>query len=113
VVTDNHEEPSLEEIRCVREDLTETCETCDQILSVDSKFSENQVQVWSTRPCERGMLCRGVSVGTFLCTSASLDSDEELEVVCLKNIVSSLHAMPNLNHVHTLIEHYGYCVLPS
>lgn len=107
VVTDNHEEPSLEEVRCVREDLTETCETCDRILSVDSRFSENQFQVWSTRPCERGMLCGGVSVGTFFCTSASLDSEEELEVVCLKNFGSSLHAMPNLNQVHTLIEHYG------
>ncbi|RXH94607.1 hypothetical protein DVH24_024291 [Malus domestica] len=36
-----------------------------------------------------------------------LDSDKELEVACLKNFDSSLHAMPNLNQIHSLIEHYG------
>ncbi|KAL6146846.1 hypothetical protein ACLB2K_057523 [Fragaria x ananassa] len=107
VVTDDSEEPSLDVVRCVREDLTETCEACDQILAVDSRSSENQFQVWSTRPCERGMLCRSVSVGTFFCTNTYLDSDEELEVACLKNISSSVHAMPNLQQVHKLIEHYG------
>ncbi|XP_021811053.1 uncharacterized protein LOC110754304 [Prunus avium] len=106
VVTDNPEEPRPEEVRCVREDLTEACETRDRVLAMDSKLSQDQFQVWNTRPCKRGMLCSGVSVGTFFC-STYLDSDEELEVACLKNIDSSLHAMPNLNQMHALIEHFG------
>ncbi|CAB4285482.1 unnamed protein product [Prunus armeniaca] len=106
VVTDNSEEPRPEEVRCVREDLTEACETRDRVLAMDSKLSEDKFQVWNTRPCKRGMLCSGVSVGTFFCNTY-LDSDDELEVACLKNIDSSLHAMPNLNQIHALIEHYG------
>ncbi|BBH06763.1 Plant protein of unknown function D [Prunus dulcis] len=82
VVTDNSEEPRPEEVRCVREDLTEACETRDRVLAMDSKLSEDQFQYY-------------------------LDSDDELEVACLKNIDSSLHAMPNLNQIHALIEHYG------
>ncbi|KAL6278895.1 hypothetical protein ACE6H2_022496 [Prunus campanulata] len=106
VVTDNLEEPRPEELRCVREDLTEACEACDRVLAMDSKLSQDQFQVWNSRPCKRGMLCSGVSVGTFFC-STYLDSDEELEVACLKNTDSSLHAMPNLNQIHALIEHFG------
>ena len=106
VVTDKPEEPKLEEVRCVRVDLTESCEMGDLILTTDSKFSKYPFQVWNTRPCKRGMLARGVSVGTFYC-STYLDSEEELEISCLKNLDSTLHAMPNLNQIEALIKHYG------
>ncbi|GMY20565.1 vacuolar [Fagus crenata] len=106
VVTDKPEEPELEEVRCVRVDLTESCETCDLIFATDSKFSKYPFHVWNTRPCERGMSCRGVSVGTFYC-STYIDSEEELDIACLKNLDSTLHAMPNLNQINALIKHYG------
>ncbi|KAL4637652.1 hypothetical protein ACB092_03G092500 [Castanea dentata] len=106
VVTDKPEEPKLEEVRCVRVDLTESCEMGDLILTTDSKFSKYPFQVWNTRPCKRGMLARGVSVGTFYC-GTYLDSEEELEISCLKNLDSTLHAMPNLNQIDALIKHYG------
>lgn len=106
VVTDKPEEPKLEEVRCVRVDLTESCEMGDLILTTDSKFSKYPFQVWNTRPCKRGMLARGVSVGTFYC-GTYLDSEEELEISCLKNLDSTLHAMPNLNQIDVLIKHYG------
>lgn len=106
VVTDKPEEPKLEEVRCVRVDLTESCEIGDLILTTDSKFSKYPFQVWNTRPCKRGMLASGVSVGTFYC-STYLDSEEELEISCLKNLDSTLHAMPNLNQIDALIKHYG------
>ncbi|TQE02503.1 hypothetical protein C1H46_011911 [Malus baccata] len=83
VVIDKPEETSPGEVRCVREDRTETCETRDRILAIDSKLFGGQFQY------------------------QYLDSDEELEVACLKNFDSSLHAMPNLNQIHSLIEHYG------
>ncbi|KAL0005439.1 hypothetical protein SO802_013000 [Lithocarpus litseifolius] len=106
VVTDKPEEPKLQEVRCVRVDLTESCEMGDLIFTTDSKFSKYPFQVWNTRPCKRGMLARGVSVGTFYC-STYLDSEEELEISCLKNLDSTLHAMPNLNQIDALIKHYG------
>lgn len=104
VVTTNPDEPKVEEVRCVRTDLTEVCETSDLLLTIKSK--KNSFQVWNTQPCDRGMLARGVSVGTFFC-GTYFDSEQVVDVVCLKNLDSSLHAMPNLNQIHALIEHYG------
>ncbi|GMH13091.1 hypothetical protein Nepgr_014932 [Nepenthes gracilis] len=106
LVTDSSLEPSIDEIRCVRSDLTEDCEACDLILNTDSTISRYPFWVWSTRPCQRGVLGRGVCVGTFFCCSR-LTSGYELGVVCLRNMDNQLRAMPNLNQVHALIEHYG------
>lgn len=104
VVTDTPDEPELDEVRCVREDLTESCETCDVIFATDSNYSP--FQVWKTRPCKRGMFRRGVSVGTFFCGTYS-SAEDQLDVACLRNLDSTLHAMPNLDQVHALIKHYG------
>jgi hypothetical protein len=105
VVTSELCEPDLEEVRCVRADLTDNCESGDLILNFDSLFfSKNQFQVWNTRPCERGILGRGVSAGTFFC---STDSKEDPDIFCLKNMEPTLHAMPNLDQIHALINHYG------
>lgn len=106
VVTNNPEEPKVEEVRCVRADLTERCETSNRIISPDSK-SSNPFEVWNTRPHRRGMSAKGVSVGTFYC-NAYLSSDEVLtDIACLKNLDHSQPAMPNLDQVHALIKHYG------
>ncbi|KAF2306980.1 hypothetical protein GH714_023000 [Hevea brasiliensis] len=107
VVTNKPEEPSIEEVRCVRVDLTENCETCDLIISTDSKTFKNQFQVWNTRPCKRGMFAKGVSVGTFYCSTYLSSGDDLLDVACLKNLDYTLHAMPNLDQIHALIKHYG------
>ncbi|KAK8712776.1 hypothetical protein V6N13_148004 [Hibiscus sabdariffa] len=106
VVTDTPDEPNVEEVRCVREDLTETCEIMDTLLAADA----NTFRVWTTRPCKRGMFCKGVSVGTFFCCTYFVSEDQELEIACLKNLDHSLHAMPNLNQIHALINHYGATV---
>lgn len=105
VVTNEQDEPELEEVRCIRADLTESCEACDLILNTDSTLSNYPIKVWNTRSCERGMLGTGVPIGTFFC-STYLDS-EDLEISCLKNLDSTLQAMPNLDQVHALIKHYG------
>ncbi|RVW30981.1 hypothetical protein CK203_098709 [Vitis vinifera] len=81
VVTDNPNQPALEEVRCVRTDLTETCETYNMILNTGSNFS-------NTHP----------------------SPDEEPNIACLKNLDSTLHAMPNLKQIHALIKHYGATV---
>ncbi|QCD77613.1 uncharacterized protein LOC114186608 [Vigna unguiculata] len=106
VVTNKPDEPEVEKVRCVREDLTETCETCDLLLSMNSKFSKISFKVWNTRPCKRGMWSRGVSVGTFFCSTYS-DNKQGTDIACLKNLDSTLHAMPNIEQVHALINHYG------
>ncbi|XVF57067.1 hypothetical protein PTKIN_Ptkin06aG0173800 [Pterospermum kingtungense] len=106
LVTDTPDEPDVEEVRCVREDLTETCEISNTILATGT----NTFQVWNTRPCKRGMFCKGVSVGTFFCSTYFVAEEEELEIACLKNLDASLSAMPNLNQIHALIKHYGATV---
>ncbi|KAL0290082.1 UNVERIFIED_CONTAM: hypothetical protein Scaly_2683300 [Sesamum calycinum] len=106
VVTTEPEEPDLEEVRCVREDLTESCEVDEVIFERNSLFSKGRIYVWNTRPCRRGMLCKGVPIGTFFC-SQDEDSENDMSIACLKNLDSSLLAMPNLDQVHALIKHYG------
>lgn len=99
VVSDNPEMPTLEEVRCVRDDLTVHCETYTMIL-------EAPFCVWNARPCDRGMFGKGASVGTFFCSS-DLSSGVELNIACLKNPDLTLQAMPNMEQIHALIKHYG------
>lgn len=106
VVTNDPREPDLEEVRCIRADFTEDCEVCDLMLDTVSTLSNYPIKIWNTRSCARGMLGTGVSVGTFFC-STYLDSEDDMKIVCLKNLDSSLHAMPNLDQIHALIKHYG------
>ncbi|KAJ6694070.1 hypothetical protein OIU85_004822 [Salix viminalis] len=85
VVTNNPEEPKVEEI---------------QNLPIRLTFGAQD-------PTGGECLPKGVSVGTFYC-NADLSSDEVLiDIACLKNLHHSLPAMPNLDQVHALIKHYG------
>ncbi|KAL6660312.1 hypothetical protein ACP70R_002434 [Stipagrostis hirtigluma subsp. patula] len=101
VVTKGLKKPSLEAVRCVRDDLTDSCENFRSIESMDTTC-----QVWKTRPCHRGVTGQGIPVGTFSCETVSLNSDES-RLPCLKNFDSNLRAMPNLEQIHALIKHYG------
>lgn len=109
LVTTGNEEPELDEIRCVRDDLTESCETTDLIISSDP------LHVWSTRPCKRSMFGKGVPVGTFYCSQSvvtffdclNFDTENDPDIACLKNLDLSLSAMPKLDQIHELIKHYG------
>ena len=106
VVTDKPEKPELDEVRCVRADLTDSCETHHLMFKTSSKLSKLPFRVWSLRPCHRGMLGKGIPIGTFFCSSY-WNHREEPNIVCLKNVNPSLHAMPNLDQIHALIKHYG------
>ncbi|XP_025014443.2 uncharacterized protein LOC8266709 isoform X1 [Ricinus communis] len=106
LVTNNPDKPDLDEVRCVRADLTDGCQAYRPILNVYSKFSSFPFEVWSTRPSHRGMIGKGVSVGTFFCGSYCT-SGEELNIACLRNANPELHSMPNLEQIHALINHYG------
>ncbi|XP_050899410.1 hypothetical protein At1g04090 isoform X1 [Lathyrus oleraceus] len=105
-VTNKPSKPELDEMCCVRADLTDKYERYRVIFDVSSRNPEFSFQVWSLRPCDRGMLGKGVSVGTFLCSSG-LSNGEEHHLACLKNLNPALPSMPNLQQIHALIEHYG------
>ncbi|KAL3650058.1 hypothetical protein CASFOL_006461 [Castilleja foliolosa] len=107
VATTGPDEPSLDEVRCVRADLTETCEANKVIFDTYSLSLKGKFYVWDIRPCQRGMLCKGVPVGTFFCSRDKISEDDEISVACLKNLDSSLLAMPNLEQIHALVKHYG------
>ncbi|KNA17512.1 hypothetical protein SOVF_079250 [Spinacia oleracea] len=115
VVSTQPGKPYLDEVRCVREDLVDDCETCGLLHESFSKYRKISFKVFETRPCNRGMLGKGVSVGTFFCCSSSSSSSssssqlgDKMAVVCLKNKNSKWqHGMPNLDQIHALIHHYG------
>ncbi|XP_057456799.1 hypothetical protein At1g04090-like [Lotus japonicus] len=106
LVTNKPDKPELDEMCCIRADLTDKCEPYRVILASGSKTPEFSFQVWSLRPCDRGLLGKGVSVGTFFCSSG-FNTREELPIACLKNLNPVLPAMPNLQQMHALIKHYG------
>ncbi|KAL3517740.1 hypothetical protein ACH5RR_020329 [Cinchona calisaya] len=106
VVTNKPEKPKLDELKCVRADLTDECEVYNLLVNTASKFLQVPLGLWSTRPRHRGMLGKGVSTGTFFCSSY-WSRGEELDIACLKNLDCTLHAMPNLDQIHALIRHYG------
>ncbi|KAM0041580.1 putative vacuolar protein sorting-associated protein [Helianthus debilis subsp. tardiflorus] len=100
VVTLDETEPDVEQVRCVRDDLTENCQVDDVILSTSS------FRVWNTKACKTGMFCKGVTIGTFFCSTDSVSSDK-LDICCLRNVNPDLEAMPNLEQIDALIDHYG------
>ncbi|GAA0157630.1 hypothetical protein LIER_38489 [Lithospermum erythrorhizon] len=109
VATNSSKKPELDDIRCVRSDLTDQCETYLPIVNTSSTYFQIPLGVWSTRPLCRGMVGKGVSVGSFFCSINKISgSREEVHIIkCLKNVNTNLHAMPNLDHIHALIRHYG------
>lgn len=107
LVTNNREKPNLDEISCVRVDLTDKCEPYRTLLDAGNIIPEFPFWAWSLRPCDRGMLGKGVSVGTFYCSGCCWNNGEELPVVCLKNLNPTPSAMPWIDQIHALIEHYG------
>ena len=81
--------------------MTEDIESCNLLIST------NSISVWDIRPCRRGIFGRGISVGTFFCSTDKISEDDVLTTACLKNPDPTLHAMPNLNQIHALVNHYG------
>ncbi|ESQ44613.1 hypothetical protein EUTSA_v10003172mg [Eutrema salsugineum] len=111
VVTTSPSKPESDQVRCVRADLTDECEAYRVIITAISDSLSVPLFIWKTRPSDRGMWGRGVSVGTFNCGTRSPEEEEDIvsinNIACLKNNDSSLHAMPNLDQIHALIRHYG------
>ncbi|CAN8295706.1 unnamed protein product [Cochlearia groenlandica] len=101
--------PKLNEVRCVRADLTGRCETHKVIVTAVSESLGVPLFIWKTRPSDRGMWGKGVSTGTFFCRTRLVPAREDhgIDIACLKNLDSGLHAMPNVDQIQALIQHYG------
>ena len=102
LVTKTPHKPSLDEVRCVRDDLTDFLETHEVI------FDGNSFTALTTRPRTRSMWTRGISVGTFFISDCFPQDKDDLGISCLRNTSSSyIEAMPNLDQVNALVKHYG------
>ncbi|GKB47059.1 vacuolar protein sorting-associated protein 62 [Tanacetum coccineum] len=106
LVTVSPEKPSLERIRCVRSDLTEVIEFDSWIWGLKNEVDPSGLNVYGSRPKDRGVQAMGVSTGSFLVQNISGSADVSLPC-CLKNTKSSLLAMPNLAQIEGLIQKYS------
>ncbi|KAI4364101.1 hypothetical protein MLD38_020238 [Melastoma candidum] len=106
LVTKTSAKPGLEEVRVARLDLTDACEKYRLLFDAESKSHGLALTVWSSRPLHRGIHGKGVPVGTFLCDHDGKFREGRCHS-CLKNMDVSMHAMPTLDQVHSLINHYG------
>ncbi|KAL5980777.1 hypothetical protein ACLOJK_028687 [Asimina triloba] len=99
MVTSSSNKPSLDQIRCVRSDLTDACENEMLVLS------SSGVNVYGSRPSTRGNQALGVAVGTFM---VHVDGDTSTpSIACLKNKDSILSYMPNLPQIESLLQAYS------
>ncbi|PHT60731.1 hypothetical protein CQW23_03094 [Capsicum baccatum] len=97
VVTTSPQKPSVDKVRCVRDDLTDACESHDWI------WGTNGLNVYSSRPRDRGMQALGVPTGAFMVrNNGAADA-----LACLKNVEANRSAMPNFNQVQALVKAYS------
>ncbi|GMG99597.1 hypothetical protein Nepgr_001437 [Nepenthes gracilis] len=101
IITNSPDKPSLDEIRCVRSDLTEQCEADGWIWGNNS----NGLQIFGSRPVNRGVEAQGVSTGTLIVETTGNTS--ATTITCLKNAKSNLSCMPNLAQIEALIQAYS------
>ncbi|GER57802.1 hypothetical protein STAS_35629 [Striga asiatica] len=99
VITGSPEKPALEKLRCVRSDFTELNE--NEALVWDS----SEINIYSSRPRNRGIRAAGVKTGTFTVRKNGVD----LDLPCLKNASGekNYYAMPNKNQIEAIIEAYS------
>lgn len=103
VVTNNAEEPSIQEVMCVRSDLTDICMVREPIWGTDT---ESPFSVWNLMPLLTGTETKGIHVGTFYCSNNEGDMST-IPIACLKTAGLHLSSMPSLVQVHALMRNYG------
>ncbi|KAE9584944.1 putative vacuolar protein sorting-associated protein [Lupinus albus] len=100
VVTTTPDKPSLDKIRCVREDLTDQSEQHSLIWSYNDSFA------YDVRPSNRGTEGLSVRVGTFV--AQTVETATNLSISCLKNInANKTSSMPNLEQIDAIMNLYS------
>lgn len=107
VVTNKSSKPELNEVKCVRADLTDTCQAHRLIAGMVSQSLKVPLNIWNARPLNRGIYDRGVSTSNFYCSTSCSSGEELHNIACLKNLDPNLHAMPNMDQIHAIVRHYG------
>ncbi|KAF6155193.1 hypothetical protein GIB67_019719 [Kingdonia uniflora] len=101
VVTNSSGKPSLDKVRCVRSDLTDSCERDAFVWGNNT----TRINIYGLRPTIRGTEAPGVCVGTFI---VQVDGDtSSFALSCLKNKDMSLSYMPNLAQIEALVQSYS------
>ncbi|KAF8674367.1 hypothetical protein HU200_048197 [Digitaria exilis] len=113
LVTTEPQKPPLDEVACVRADLTDECEPYGSLLhlqlaqpSSSSDPCAAAFAVRGVRPVHRAMWGKGIGAGTFCC-AADGSSPGDQGMACLSNVELDLSAMPTLEQAHAVIQHYG------
>ncbi|PWA35215.1 hypothetical protein CTI12_AA598700 [Artemisia annua] len=101
VVTNSPQKPLLSKVRCVRSDFTDAIEVDTWIWGLGKNLN-----LYESRPKDRGINALGVSTGLFVVQNAGATADMPL-IYCLRNTKNNLSAMPNLSQVKTLIQTYS------
>ncbi|KAF3638971.1 putative non-specific lipid-transfer protein 8-like [Capsicum annuum] len=97
IVTTSPQKPFVDKVCCVCDDLTDACEIYDWI------WGTNGLNVYSSRPRDRGMQALGVLTGAFM-----VQNNGAADVLaCLKNVKDNISAMPNFNQVQALVKAYS------
>ncbi|OIW11734.1 hypothetical protein TanjilG_20218 [Lupinus angustifolius] len=100
VVTTTPDKPSLDKIRCVREDLTDQSEQYSLI------WSNNGFFIYDVRPSNRGTRAPGIRVGTFV--AQTIETTSSLSIACLKNTnANKTSSMPNLQQIDAIMKVYS------
>ncbi|KAL4561522.1 hypothetical protein LXL04_033689 [Taraxacum kok-saghyz] len=106
VVTNSPEKPSVQKVRCVRSDFTDVIEVDSWIWGLDKKINTNNLNLYESRPKDRGINALSVPTGLFVVQNSGAQADESL-VSCLRNTKNNIMAMPNLSQVEELIRTYS------
>ncbi|KAG9450695.1 hypothetical protein H6P81_010660 [Aristolochia fimbriata] len=103
IVTNSPEKPSLDEMRCVRSNLTEVSENESQVWGASSGNGSSNLSVYSLRPRNMGIQAKGVCVGTFTVQVG----ETVTALACLTNKDFNLSAMPNLEQIRAIMVAYS------
>ncbi|XP_076946306.1 hypothetical protein At1g04090-like, partial [Bidens hawaiensis] len=101
IVTTSLEKPSLDKVKCVRSDFTESTKVDKWIWGHKMGMSSSMVNLHTTKPITRG---RSVPTGMFLARN-SWSTHELASLKMVKNYAYS--AMPNPSQITTMIKAYA------
>ncbi|XXG48491.1 hypothetical protein AAC387_Pa02g2923 [Persea americana] len=101
MVTNSPKKPSVDEIRCVRADLAETCESDMWVWGTGPDSNSSWFNVYSSGHTSRNT--QAVRTGTFIAQVNGATSPS----ACLKNLDASLSSMPTVRQIEQLMGLYS------
>ncbi|KAK6162796.1 hypothetical protein DH2020_002637 [Rehmannia glutinosa] len=103
LITGSPEKPAIDKARCVRSDFTDSNENQAWIWGPGEDVNSNGINIYSSRPRNRGIQAMGVLTGTFIVQNNGVN----LDLPCLKNGNGNKNFMPNEDQLKAIVEAYG------